>query len=1676
MVHASSTTNDADILGIALGAPSRQVLNHAQLHGPKHGWKDGFLSSERGFCPTDVGRSESCLRQTLGRVWLDTCQRLPNLIKRRAVREATDTMLLISGTSDTIPDTALWAASAALVQLAQAIRQEDGATSTHVTPPHSANKSIPQTISLPLAEVSKRLGQNTSHPNPYHDFLSSFLLSRHNESNAWEKKIHTSSCEAVELAVRCQELVIRKDAYGLARTLLELKAVVDGVLPILSRISPEHLVQKATDLHASESSCTAPHQLGLPLFQLLHTVIGEPKYLEATTKRLEALRPTLPTNIRAFLAALDTQHSVCLFVNQCGNVQLNTVWEAISKSYYGPRGLLGLYSQKLLLWQNITHRLASSSLTPDVEKALAYDSLDARPACASQINDQSFAECKVRAKVLSRSFIDQDPSCSTALVTLIMPEIEGLPFQSGDQLLVMPLNAWVEVEKIAAALGLESFLDLNVPLYGGTEWENFARQLGPKQSLHPPTLSVKEVLRYGQISPLSRDQILLLDGLFHGTCSMIRKLLESNTWPVMGTLGDILQRAIEEVSPVIWDTIFDLEHLSWLTQIISVGVPRVYGISSPALMGSSLPSTVKITVSRVRYAVHPELDSGLESTTRNGMTSEALNPEDSDISDHSDGNEYPLLIGIAPSAALRLRSTDMDHVLMFADSSSIGTFRSFWRSRSNCIGSTILFLTHDTQQRFPFEEELIRLQKTGQLEVHAACAIQTAALDSKRLLASVILDQGRLLYDMLTPALEGGLGGHFYVSGTMSLYESIVTGLRRAMFNMDWTLSHASIDNLLEAALQDGRIVLDIRADPCLSIDERHTVSTLQLALRTGHTRDSRAWLAMNGNVYDLTNLHRLKPWYERAVRLLAGLDANEAIAALLGRSSDLTAVLPMYRVARLAAKPVLSSDHIRALHTAWTAFLRTSVESLTAIAFETERLLRSCQSWFAAKNDRESCFSFLGLQARLLSTGIAPVFGLQLQEVHLRTAFAHVSNARPDSEVPDVMGIIDRSRTSAAAGKAAEEFRAILTASSAMRLTLTQSASIVEYAKAIALLEVHLLESIRAEVCTAVFMVENAASAEGDELGSVTLKLLGTLERIAARYDSFWQQLALEGIARSDYQRTQLRSRYDIIRVKSTNGVETSMAIPHPSTLQVRFIYADQVVSFAHLIDQAMKTVNEENLIAAHSEIEQDLSDQTSLVRTTKASPMEIAYEKFQHRKALRSLTEFLGSRETAIKRLSQLPSDLSFAYIMASYGKANPAPGHVRSESAAKSVLRTMDGAKNETPRPRLIRRRTNASSISSAAPQSIFSTPEATTPDTVASSASAALPFQLTLRARDRSSSRSATPLKHMKGPLPVAISQTARQMPAPSRKPSVTFSTTNVSSQSAVVEGYKSQPKVKPMPTLLPSPMLPEKNSSNREQASLLQSAATVSSPKRKIDQVYSFSMSDGPAAGKPRTKHVDLPAFSTTENGDLSLLAQSFAPLEDPAKFEALKRSRTVERIFTHSRDELTTNSRHSPESEKPERVIDQLYSFSVSDGPAAGRPRARQTPPTQRDSSETGRILAALVMPDEPAPMFEATKRTRVVERIFTHSQADHKDIRDIKPSTKCRYVDQLYSFSIGDGPAAGRPRVKQAKVSHQDSAETVRILAALIAPNESAFEVRGTKADESCPTYLHTFANCRQD
>jgi len=307
--------------------------------------------------------------------------------------------------------------------------------------------------------------------------------------------------------------------------------------------------------------------------------------------------------------------------------------------------------------------------------------------------------------------------------------------------------------------------------------------------------------------------------LFQNTSQTIQKILTSNEWPVKGSVGDLLQTAIAEVSEHIWDGAFDLTNLAWLPKLITPEVPRTYSISNSS--SELLPSFIDLTVYRTESTRDPIFEGIKPDLPLYGVSSGFLNPNPERFDPYDTTDDQEVLIGVSRPVQFQLPPSPRVPLAMFAGGSGIAPFRSFLQKRiETSVGRNILFLGVQSREKFLHEDALQRLVRSGSLELHTAFSRDRRGLVynpamreleeqdmDPRYIDSAIIEEGRLVSELVMSRGQGGLGGYLYICGSVSVYETVMVGIKQAIRKYQASI-HSSADLLLATAFAERRFML----------------------------------------------------------------------------------------------------------------------------------------------------------------------------------------------------------------------------------------------------------------------------------------------------------------------------------------------------------------------------------------------------------------------------------------------------------------------------------------------------------------------------------------------------------------------------------------------------------------------------------------------------------------------------------------------------------------------------------------------------------------------------------------------------------------------------------------------------------------------------------------------------
>jgi hypothetical protein len=329
---------------------------------------------------------------------------------------------------------------------------------------------------------------------------------------------------------------------------------------------------------------------------------------------------------------------------------------------------------------------------------------------------------------------------------------------------------------------------------------------------------------------------------------------------------------------------------------------------------------------------------------------------------------------------------------MFAGGSGIAPFRSFWQERlaTGAVGRNILFLGVQSRKKFVYEDELRDHVRYDGLELHTAFSRDSKGLSydsytrdlveketEPRYLDAVIAEKRNLICDLIMSTKQGGLGGYLYICGSVSVYETVIRGVTKAIYQAR-AVTQKSAEALVATAFAERRFMLDIFMTPRAMSFNEPIIPLSTLARNTGHRDGSKTWIGVHGAVYDVTDFLPIHPGGSLIVAASAGLDASKTFDEIAHTSNpEVMSLLSKYFIGYLAPKPNFQSPELGALYDGWQDYLRTSVESLTTLSFEVKAILADANIWFSGGMlNMGGVRKLYQFQSRLMQDGFTTLFG----------------------------------------------------------------------------------------------------------------------------------------------------------------------------------------------------------------------------------------------------------------------------------------------------------------------------------------------------------------------------------------------------------------------------------------------------------------------------------------------------------------------------------------------------------------------------------------------------------------------------------------------------------------------------------------------------------------------------
>jgi predicted heme/steroid binding protein len=526
-----------------------------------------------------------------------------------------------------------------------------------------------------------------------------------------------------------------------------------------------------------------------------------------------------------------------------------------------------------------------------------------------------------------------------------------------------------------------------------------------------------------------------------------------------------------------------------------------------------------------------------------------------------------------------------------------------------------------------------------------------------RYIDSLIVEQGAMVCDLVMSKKQGGLGGYLYVCGSLSVFDSVMSGIRKAIYNHR-TASMESTSVILDTAFAERRFMLDVFMSPKPLPCNIPTILPSQVAMQTGHRPDSRINIVVHGSVYDVTDFCPMHPGGTMIIQSNAGVDCSKSFDLLAhSNNPEVSSLLNKYFIGHLTPKPnYRKCEEISMLYDLWSDYLRTSVETLVGDQFETRDFMDSTNIWFQGSLfNMNGVRSFYQHQSRLLQNGFSALFGAKLQELYLKLSFTLANSGASSGQLPDVLGVIGRAKSSPDAMVTSNEVSQIGKFTCDSEAARFHERGIIEYVKASVQLNMELLEGIREEACRGMdafdTIMDLEVSSETQRLTALSTFLLQLTERMAIRLEGFYSNLAQHSVYHPEMEHNPARTRWNLVRRKIRDGsffvLTQNVAINTGTSYVPR--RGQEAVEFDHVITQIQHSINKAPLQVRKT---LDLTEQHITRGRTMPNGVS-ANESHENGHAMKRMSSFVNNNMRAIRRLSKLPpAGVSLEQLMNTYG----------------------------------------------------------------------------------------------------------------------------------------------------------------------------------------------------------------------------------------------------------------------------------------------------------------------------------------------------------------------------------------------------------------------------------------
>lgn len=937
------------ILDIA--SDTNTILRHENL---------GFLSRNRGFVP---------LNQTTQRlpsyfdVWENLIAELPNHYSSLRLRNLIEQLPILEADAKHLPDSHLIRACSLLSILSHAyyyVRAE---------PPENG---LPRQLQVPWETVQRRLQRplgvlsyidlivyNWQFKEPEESFdLNNLELLFPTVNNSSEQIFYLTQLEIlahcapiVPNIVKAQEAIRQNDPEALKTALRAIIACLKKIVhKSLFNINPNSYSENYVD-HIVWAKTVAPFAVPFredvlgpsgtssPVFNLLDTFLERQKHETFLGSEIKALRATYPIFWQKFIEAV-SEVSLREYVIKMDDPILDSLYQETIDIYASDNGFLGRHRMKVYGYLELAFKMGRGITIGGFAgkfKDREHDRVDDELEFARLERTESFPESTSFAYIKS---IGETHTAGAPDVKHVVLDVEGtgIKYEPGDRCLILPGNTEALIRKTLQALRAR---DTEPEIVLSEEWkEAMILRLG----FADVSLPLEVFLRYAQIRPvhpriahslyIANKSKFLAEELRHQT---------TTNWELWEVLNQLSREGFDP------RTLLDTEPNAngYLARVVPPLNFKDYSISSAMDADETNgASELHLTVGMVKYQSNGE--------TKYGTASKFLTDRD---------RQTPISFRIEHPPRFSLPIDKRTPILMIAGGTGISPFRSFILERLKDPESGDMSLMFFTRSReyFHYQEDLLHACVNKRLKLFVKFSQEDIQVDMKRTLETgnqFFYHEGTRghIQDFLADAniskeiwqflQNENATPHVYICGRTGFAKAAYESLKNVFYqNLPGSASEretGATDHLAKL-FSTGALKLEVYTNTSVTSRTEEGISVSELAQKNDPTE--QCWMAIDNQVYDLTDFHHIHPGGQMILQAYYGLDATQSYVKVHKNRLDIDAFKDMYYIGRLhpptfKEKAVGNKEdpvELRQLYQRWVSALYLSVEMENAHLLDQE-------------------------------------------------------------------------------------------------------------------------------------------------------------------------------------------------------------------------------------------------------------------------------------------------------------------------------------------------------------------------------------------------------------------------------------------------------------------------------------------------------------------------------------------------------------------------------------------------------------------------------------------------------------------------------------------------------------------------------------------------------------------